>query len=321
MRIMIKIKYHIFIYFSLFIFLNSCYKEDMSDCYDDDFNLSFSLIMNKYKFENIVDNLVLYQYDDKGELLEEYEFSRKQLESDDFIVKLPLPAKGIYTFVAIANINDTFHRVYSKDKRGDFLLRLITKEFSVTDKIDDIYQGYKQIIIDDEEEVPRTENIELTKHTNNITVIVETTDSEPENNPEFSTTISGTNGVYNYRYQPLPSEIITYIPHESVFKRNSLSLTDQYRIMRIWIDDDMKLGIFNKDADGNKKEISSIMLTAAIADMKDMQGNLLYNTDEKLEQEDEFEIHVLLKPDGETYAVAEIWVNGWMIVINPGVIL
>lgn len=292
---------------SALLFLGSCIKEDLSRCPQGKY-IVFETINPKYPFGQIVSKVDLYLYDDRETLVGRYTYSREQLQADGLRARLPKQPDGNYFLVALVNHEDCFAttgaetrstlRTGVKTEAGD----------SVSFKLADIYHGCKDISFVSSTSESR-DKVYLSKNTNNVNLTVELRDAD---NPQataalLSTAVTGTNGTYDSRNTPVGTGKLTYLPHTT----KAVSALHDFRTMRMWIGDD--LTVHARRTDNGQQQ--SLPLTGTLSGME-IDGYKPYDTDEKLELEDEFDIHVVF--DGQMTIVA-LKINDWYLIKQPGI--
>lgn len=308
-----KIVYIVIVIFILWL-PSGCYREDLSDC-PQGLLLKLEPTITKYTIDEIINDVTLYLFNEQGDYVAKYHYQRDALQGPELLVPVPQQRTGKYTFVVLVNHDEKDYTTFGTEKCESLLTRLLTEpNFTFSRKQADLYHGHKVIEVTQGLKVV-TEEVEISKNTNNINLQLEIREYNLEENEEISAQLTGTNGTYDYANKPTGNTVITYNPHTpgpAVAEQGVYRREDQFRTMRLWIGDDLKLTIYRNFPDLKPIEMASIMLTKTIAEIKDPStGDYLYNTDEKLELEDEFNISLVLD---ETYTIVDLIINNWYVV-------
>ncbi|MCC8143459.1 MAG: FimB/Mfa2 family fimbrial subunit [Tannerellaceae bacterium] len=78
--------------------------------------------------------------------------------------------------------------------------------------------------------------------------------------------------------------------------------------LRLWFGDDLTLVVKLDEEGQDTIEVDRIGIVAFLAEVTDLNGNYLYDSDDKLDLEDEYYIEIVL--DAEL-KISQIIVNGW----------
>lgn len=281
--------------------------------------LYFKTIPEKYQFEEIVESVRLYVYDDdENRYLKTFrDVTAEELLSSAYGVILSeweeLPDNNNYHIIGVLNLNEHYE-ISGHEALDSYETRIVRDEnHEISDDLNDIFIGY--IRLDPITKTVYEDTIYLEKLTNRIYLTVEFFDFELPAGTELISYITGSNSEYNYLNNSLGYTTMTYKPHtygaehESMFK---FELTTG----KLYLEDDLVLWIEMYDVLGRKVGEQSINLTDRIAETQDDNGNYLYNTNQKLQEEDEFYLYLLI--DGN-FEIIEFNVNDWYLVVDPGV--
>lgn len=312
-----KNKYIFYLLLSLCLISGGCVNENLDDC-PQDILLEFNVLMAKYEFQEIVDDVTVYLFDEDNNYYNKYYYTNDALKQNAYKAVVPRPSiKGKYTFVVLVNHSEDFYETFGYEKRDEMRTRLKTnpEDYSINKKQVDLYHGYKEIEIID---VTNTVSylVDLTKDTNNIDLSVTIQDSSTENSDEISTNMIGTNDTYNYSNESVGNTPITYYAHTrdgvSSTRSDDIAFDENYRTMRLFVNSDLKINFYKKIEEQEKLKVSEVNLSQILTSIKDPSGNYLYNTNDKLWAEDEFDVHITL--DGTTYTIVKLVVNDWTAI-------
>lgn len=305
-------KEYILILFSSLLLFGSCIEEDLDDCLRGKY-ICFKTNNPKYKYEEVVDKVNLYLYDEGENLVSEYSYSRQQLIDSDYKAYLPQHLNGNYLLVALVNHEDCYSTT-EVSQLSKLKTKLNAENDSVRSKQADLYHAYREVSFGDTYHIT-SDTVSLSKNTNHINLEVELRDYPMPANATLCTHICGCNGIYNYNNKSLGGAKLTYIPHTLVSENisgNKITLNNISTIMRLWIGDDLSICLEQHEPGKSPVNLTNLMLTKEIASIaNDLTNEKLYDTNEKLELEDEFRIRVVL--DGEL-SVVELRINNWYLI-------
>lgn len=309
-------------FLTLPITLTCCYKETYDDCPSGRW-IYFQSVMPKYNYSEIVENANLYLYDAQGQLINTYIYELSEVKANGGKLLLPFQDMGDYTLVAVINNSKDHYEVTSPEDISSGRLSILCDDNSIVDRMTcDIYHAYKTITFD-RYSITREEIdvLNLYKNTNDFTIEIQYTgNNAPTGVVDMN--ISAVNGVYGYdnklvsdcmrHYKPY-----SYLEEESRYLIRTMRFQTDTEILlnlQLWTDD-YEIGIPpNTRNNSNEPELlrsHCLNITEFLSGIKDSKGNYLYNTDEKLEQEDHFHIVITLKPN---FDVSGITVNNWFAI-------
>lgn len=310
-------KEYILILFSSLLIFGGCINEDLSDCPRGKY-IYFKTNSPKYVYENIVKKVDLYLYDEGENLVSEYSCPREDLDGNNYRIYIPQFPNGNYVAVALVN-QDNHYETLDKSKLTSLRTRLLTTSGdSVKIKPNDIYHSNKEMNFGDTYHIT-SDTMFLSKNTNHINLSVQIKDHKMPDANTLGTTITGANGEYNYNNRSVGNSTLTYIPHttspiEKV--QNTIVFKNSTTIMRLWIDADLMVNVieYENGVTPKNKPVASLNLMDMISKVKnDATGEYLYNTNEKLELEDEFNIEVIYD---SSFSIIDLKVNDWFCIKN-----
>lgn len=306
----------------LSIILTGCYKETYDDCPSGRW-IYFQSVMAKYNYSEIVESADLYLYDTQGQLVHTYVYVLSEVKANGGKLLLPFQDTGDYTLVAVINNSKDHYEVTGAEHTTSGRLSVLCDDNSIVNRMTcDIYHAYKTIAFD-RYSITREETdiLDLYKNTNDFTIDIQYTgNSTPTGIVDMN--ISAVNGTYGYDNK-LSSDGMRYYKPYAYLEEESRYLirtmrfqtdTDILLNLELWTDDYEINTPPNTRNNSDESEIlrsHHLNITEFLSEIKDSKGNYLYDTDEKLEQEDHFHIVITLKPN---FDVAGITVNNWFAI-------
>lgn len=302
--------------FTVLVALTGCYKEDYSTCPDGRY-VFFESVTRKYDYAEVVESADLYLYNNAGRLVNKYEYTLAQVKADGGRLLLPFQPEGEYTLVAVVNGSKDHYDVSDADNTSSGKLSLKCNGESVVETMPcDIYHSCSTITFD-RYSVAKTETdiLDLFKNTNDFHVKVKfVNDAAPAG--ELQVYMCGNNGTYGYDNKLVEGSYRKYKTHQYSPEDNLYTM----RTMRVHTNTDLMLHLelwpenTTKADEAEPLRTQTIDIREYLMGVKDTAGNCLYDTDEKLEQEDRFNIVVTLRSNFE---ISGITINDWA-VISPG---
>lgn len=299
--------------------MHGCIKEESSDC-NFGVNVSYAYTKNPdgtNKFGSEVKLVALYIFDKDDRYVGSIVERGSQL-TNDFIQKVVLPEKGVYSFVAWCGGNEKgdyeivrkcesgFDKtlVAGSTKLSDMRMRVCEDKNGVIDtEINDLYFGSLHRIEVKTDSRYEQINIDLVKNTNTINLSMTGFAPAPAKRAApsgYQVTIGTIGGVYNFdnTVDKVSSSPYTYKHYKH--QADGQTLTHSLKTLRLLTDREMKLSI--TDAQAGTTVLSPTNVVAMI-----MQ-NPAYNTQDALDREDTYNISFTKNTD------VTIDVNGWTIV-------
>ncbi len=289
-----------YIYMLLIITLvyTSCYKEDFSDC-PILLHVYFESVMEKYRYEDIVDEMDLYLYDENHRLVQQQHFTVDQLRETDYNAILSVERFGKYTLSSVLNVGQSYI-VFGTDNLDNLNINIkAQKGDTVNRQPSDVYYSFKDIRVQDVGSCVQYDTLALYKNTNHINVDISFEGGWPDN-IKLHGYLKGNNGGFDYKNRTLVSSLRVYLP----YKRQT---TGQYHelmnftTMQILRGSDLTLYI-DAEYNGTREQKYELDIYQYLAKIY---------TDEELEQEDEFDIKIVLSSD---YTIFELVINDWYLI-------
>lgn len=290
-----KYKYLLLI---LLLAYTSCYKEDFSDC-PVLLHVYFESIMDKYRYEDIVDELDLYLYDENHRLVQKQHYTVSQLRETDYNAPLSIERFGKYTLSAVLNVGQSYN-VSGSDNLDNLDINIKTQRGdTVNRKPTDVYYAFKDVRIQDIGTRVQYDTLALYKNTNHINVDVSFEDGRPSN-LKLHGYLKGNNGGFDYKNKTLPGSLRVYLPYKQQTTAQYHELMN-FTTMQILRGSDLTLYI-DGEHNGTREQKYELDIYKYLAKIY---------TDEELEQEDEFDIEIILSSD---YSIFVLKINDWYLI-------
>ncbi|MCD8102748.1 MAG: FimB/Mfa2 family fimbrial subunit [Alistipes sp.] len=308
---------------SITISVASCsVKEDMDDCpppADERIVLEFECIKiydtgdREIVFNKVTEELELLFYDKQGDLIYDLRYTAAQLAGNGWGVYLEQQKvkAGNYTLLALVNYGNEHYTVTGKEKLETLLAGLKYGPSRADDEnpgeinfpLTDTYYGRYNLALEYDSS-DRAHKVMLSKNTNmiNLTVVCQDQD-DYRSITSFETRISGNNTLYDWKNSAVHANAVSYVPYASSYNDEGRWYTDRNKTMRLWHTSDLKLEI-DVTADGYIHNQTQNIAQWLVKDDR-------YDTDEKLEHYDEFNIEITF---AKGFVVISVMINGWYII-------
>lgn len=292
-----RLKY-IFLLLAVLVIYAGCYKEDFSDC-PHVLYLYYRSVMQKYTYEDVVEQLDIYLYDTNGQQISTYTYSVEELDDIDFMPKIPVEKNTVYSIVSVLNAHNDY-TIENGLELQSFKLSLNTQSGdTVREKQDDLFYGMKQITVIGLENRQQQETIDLYKNTNHINLNVSFRNGKPDGYPLFAR-LEANNGSFDYTNKCYPQSFRIYEPYlQNEYSGKELFC---FTTMQIWLGSVVNLFLETEEG-GRRIQKSEMNIVEVITKV--------YNTEEKLAQEDIFNINLILDAD---YTIFELSINEWYVI-------
>lgn len=312
-----RINKHISLLSSLLMLLilsGSCINDDLSDCPSGRY-LHFETINTKYTFQDIVETVDLYIYDG-NELADTKTYTRQDIQSMGYKVYLDERPSGTqFHYVAIVNQTEDYYQTIDSENLETMFTELAS---SRGDSLPDLFHGAKDILFEYRLH-GTTDTIYLKKNTNKINLYVGFEGYELPEESTLNSYIQGKNGQYDSENKPVEKTRYTYQPYRWTMGTGEYDYDSHFTTMRLWIGSDTDITLEKHDSPVSPlrseqvQQLYKLNIVEELAKVVAGNGEYLYNTDEKLELEDEFDIILLL--DGN-FVVLELIINDWVVINN-----
>lgn len=299
---------------ALVFIMGSCINDDLSDCPVNKY-LYFETLNSKYTFREVVEKVDLYMYDG-DKLVDTKTYSRTDIQATDY--KIPLydyPNKSERWCIALVNQTENCYRTVNADQIQTLQTELIATEGdTVKNRISDLFHGAKGLYF----EYPHTmtDTIYLKKNTNDINLFVSFDGYKLPSGSRLDAVLSGTNGQYDSDNNPVKITRYTYLPYNQNVNDGPYAFTAHFTTMRLWIGGDKEIRLDKESVSDTggpnaRKMLHKLNVTEVLAQITGPNGDYLYDTNEKLEAEDVFNIFITL--DGN-FVILELKINDWFLI-------
>ncbi|MDH6358993.1 FimB/Mfa2 family fimbrial subunit [Parabacteroides sp. PF5-9] len=306
------------------LLFGSCLKDELEPCGMDPDNLRYISLksgMRKYNYEHIVKEVDVYLYDDNDFLVDLLSYSKEELKKTDYRIALPIAENQEYSAVVLVNKGDSYE-IDRIDQQKEFYVSLKSEAGdTVRTRQADLFTGFK-VLDFGADALPegmddRCDTVILMKATNHFDVTVDFKGYTLPTGSRINTYIKGNNGSANYQtrchknsqriYMPLPPD------DGSVMTDNPLYFTT----MKIWHGSDLTLYVEELNENDQLVKSHQMLIVDRLAQIKNMDGEYLYNTDDKLDQEDQFVLNLELD---DRFVLIGLSINGWSL-IESGIVV
>ena len=308
------------------------YEGDCNVYYDIHFKYDYNMKFAD-AFAHEVNSLALYIFNEEGILHDKIVTTdKKELEKEDFHIRLTLP-EGHYDLLAWGGLADEeSFEVLANEEIGttrieEMKVKMLRSHdnagaaYRDTD-LEALFHGMLGLDIANEPGTYKA-TMSLKKNTNVVRIVLHEMSGHKMDENLFTFAITDPSGLYNYDNSRLDDEVITYKPWhlESIFTDFSASAgrsraTEMNAVMaeltigRMMAAESPVLTVINSESG---EEVLKLPLAKYALLVK---GN--YNEDmgdqEYLDRQDEYSLTLFLD-EGE-WVSAQIYINGWRIVLN-----
>ncbi|WP_455593338.1 FimB/Mfa2 family fimbrial subunit [Bacteroides sp.] len=307
-------------------FMQSCIRDDGSDCKTSALRLSFRYTLNNQHsdlFASEVYRVTVYVFDADGKYVGSYSESGDKL-AGNYSMVIPLP-KGNYQVVAFCdNLNtftagwmdggtNTFNNQFQPGITTvtDFRIGLNSTEgtegYLIPQAVPgDLYAGHVDNALSTDDASCITV-VDLMKNTKNVEVKVSYTDLVTRSVTVPEVYITATNGRYkNDNSIDTSHRMLKYIPHNTSVTDNTAE--SDLRTMRLVIGHDPVLVVKNPAT-------SQYILNRDLTEL--ILSNPKYTSQEDIDREDTFVFDINVSQSGNNIVIS-VSINGWEInAINP----
>ena len=310
-------KKHILSFLLLLLLLPAgCTKEDNRNC-PAGLYVCFEPNNPKHNYQELVTQVDLYFYGADGELKADFHYSRNDLRTHDRAAFVPRMPAGEYKLVAVVNSGKDYE-TYGIENYETLYTKV--KQDIVSDKLTDFFTSEKQITVGRPASLVQTETLKLAKHNNNIRLkILYDNYTAPPNTVLDAFVEESCGHIYYSTYSGPPTRDVRYLPWNELSGSDGLPLQFDISTFRLWIGSDAALCLREADAVSgiDAGRFYTLNITDALVTVKNAAGEFLYDTDEKLEYNDEYEITITI---GKDFVILSVTIDNWDI-ISGGVVV
>jgi hypothetical protein len=283
--------------------LTGCTKEDYRNC-PAGLYIAFETINPKQSYPDEVQNLSLYFFDPQtGDLAEEFHYLREELRETDRAALVPQIPAATYRVVAV--INDGID-TQTTGAENYATLKTMLNEQTVDYKPVNFFTGEKEITVNvnTTKSIP-VETMPVIKHNKNIHLNIVYDGYVAQPDVTFTSWIEGSDACYEYATQQNTS-LARFTPWEVQLNDDGMPSRFSLSTMRFVRESDLTLHL---QETANTRTVSAHYIfnltdeLAGIIDESNPDNEYLYDTDEEIEFEDEFEITIKIGKDNIAIAV------------------
>jgi len=286
-----------------------CVKEDNRNC-PTGLYVTFEANNPKHDYPELVTGVALYFYGPDGELKANFHYSREELRSYDRAAYVPSIPAGNYKVVAVVNGEDDYE-TYEVENYQTLWTKV--RQDIVTNKLTDFFTSEKQITIGHRSGVS-TEKMMLAKHNNNIRLKILYEGYIASDNTVLEAFAKESSALFHYStYSSFATHPVRYHPWNELLGHNGLPLQFDISVFRLWIGSDATICLRETEAltGTDTGRFYTLNITEALITVKNSADEFLYNTNEKLEYTDEYEVTITL---GKDFVVLSLSINNWYII-------
>ncbi|MCH5228418.1 MAG: FimB/Mfa2 family fimbrial subunit [Muribaculaceae bacterium] len=306
------------------------YEGDCSKSYDVGIKFTRN-ILEANAFSNKVTSISVLVYNTAGELVYYDKEAGDPLKNDNYY--MPIDVKpGTYDIVVWGGLENSnsflLNNGYIPATLSEASCHLqreeIEGEHYSRSPLSPLFHGIARgVVIQDNEEIGhiRVADIDLTKDTNNIKVILTHNNEETINPDDYSFSVADANGRLNFDNSLLEDKEILYHAHtkyelptvdiEEKATRSAVNVTNsmmaEIDMSRLMADRNPRLQIHRTD---NDEPIVDLPLTQLLLHAKGEARSSMSNQ-EYLDRQDEFTLVFFLGDDNGWNMSAGIYINGW----------
>lgn len=283
----------------LILSFKGCFKDDLSNC-PAKLQVYFESVMTKYEYETVTNRLDLFLYNGMDELSGMYTYSKAELEAVNYRPVIPLGTCDRYTLLALVNVADCYE-VSDTETLGTFRVALkSTANDTVRQKQTELFFAREELSMTDMNLSDRCvyQTLPLYKNTNHIFVDVAFESSYNLATAVPGAYIKGNNGSFDQYNTCHTNSHRVYLPHKVSADIGNVTVQYQFTTMQLWIGSDILLLL-----EEQQSEIFRLKIMEHISKV--------YDTNEKLDQEDRFYLTLVLTDD---FTILELSVNGWYVI-------
>lgn len=306
---------------TILFFMQSCIKEDISECNDSALRLRFRYTLNNQYadlFGSEVRQVKTYVFSADGKYVKTYSETGDKL-ADNYIMTIPLP-EGQYQVVAFCDNSNTFSAGRIENRTNSFYTELLPGITTIADfrimlnNINgadgylvpaslpgDLYTGYVANSLSTFETSHIT-NVDLTKDTKNIKVKISGLDFVTRTTMVPEIYITAINGRYkNDNNIDTSHRILKYTPYNTSVTGNTME--SDLKTMRLVIGHAPMLVVKHPSVSGDlfNRDITELILS-----------NPKYVSQEDIDREDTFIFEINFSQTGNKIEIS-VLINGWDI--------
>ncbi|MCL2098153.1 MAG: FimB/Mfa2 family fimbrial subunit [Bacteroidales bacterium] len=288
-----------------------CIKEDYRNC-PTGLYVTFEPKNPKHDYSELVVEVNLYFYDSDGNLKADFHYFRDELRPHDRAAFVPSIPIGDYSLVAVVNGHQDYE-TYGIENYATLCTKV--RQDTVSNKLTDFFTSEKQISIGSRQGGGiQTEKMMLAKHNNEIRLKILYDGYIAPVNTVLEAYAEESSGLFFYStYSSLATRHVRYQPWDILLGNQGLPLQFDISVFRLWIGSDANICLRETEVltGIGTERFYTLNITDALITVKNSANEYLYNTNEKLEYTDEYEITMTL---GKDFVILSLSINNWYII-------
>ncbi|MDR2129972.1 MAG: FimB/Mfa2 family fimbrial subunit [Odoribacteraceae bacterium] len=288
--------------------LSNCVRDSLEDCPYGKY-ICLRSAVHKYKVEDVARELLLYLYDHRGDLVDTFRFSTTYLVANDYTVLVPLQDSGSYSVVALLNPSAQHYEIAGAEALTTF--RTILKPDradTIARKPSDLFYAHKGMVYSKPKHF-EYDTIYFYKSTVHFNVYVRLDDYKlPKENALF-VAIDGNNGIFDYLNAKSTRRL--YLPYMAPVVSRVIQEEYHYQIETMDFRTTDRLTLLVHETGPYTARADTIHIVEALKGITLHNGSHPYDTNEKLAQEDEYDLTVVLDAG---FKILELKMNDWYTI-------
>jgi hypothetical protein len=300
-------KKNILSFLLLLLLAAGCTDEDYRNC-PAGLYISFEPVNSKHNYPALVATVNLFFYDQQGNLKADFHYTRNQLHGYERAAFVPAIPDGDYRVVAVIKSGERHYETL----RGESYETLHTKlkSATVTDKLTDLFSSEKNITINRLSPVIQYETMDIVKHNNNIRLQVDYDGYMAPNGVTLDACIEENNGEFHYQsYSSRMLHNVCYLPWDGQLGSNNLPERFELSSFRLFLGGSTSIRLFETNGSSSFTGRSfSMNVVNELIKVRNLHGERLYDTNLKLEYNDEYVMTITI---GKDFVVLSVTIDNW----------
>lgn len=304
------------------LLFGSCVGEDYSNCITKTY-IRFESKNPKHPLREITKSLELYLYGADNRLAHQFNFLPEDFSPSEVAVEIPEIPGGTYKIIGVIN-HESCYSIYNIENLDE--VYTVLNNDTVDTPPADLFVGSGLLTIkqNKQENTIITTAVAMGKQTNHFKVNITFDGYTSPAGTSINSCICGYNGKFLYNDYICPDNEYkrVYLPHQSTGNTNGTEpISYNFTTMRLWIGADLTLLVeehlpslngTTRNTQTRKVELNIVDLLKEIEEVTELPGEKFpYNSDEKLEFHDVYNIDVTL---GANFVVLGIKINDWTVI-------
>ncbi len=284
--------------------MSGCVKEDYSNC-PEGLYIAFEPINPKHIYPDKVQRVSLYFYNpESGDLAADFHYEKDELRVSDRAAFVPQIPAGTYRVVAV--INDG---IYTRTAgTGNYTtLHTMLDDEEMAYKPADLFTAEKDITVTvNTTMVVPVETMAIVKHNNDIYLNIIYDDYNAQEGMTFTSWIEGSDYCYEYAARRNTLHALSW-PWDIQTNVSGMPIRFSYSVMRLSLASDLVLHLqetpVSRAEAPRHYSFNLVDALARIIDETNPDNQYLYDTDQELEYNDEFELTIKIGKEKVQIAV------------------